>query len=304
MRLQHSEHALERSACRRGAILLEVLLALALLIFGLSVVGIRVTTSLESARKTQLWTTAVMLAETKLADLQAGGVNFKVTDEKVEDYFGIAYPGYSWQIKFRPCEIENLYLMTLQIGYNAADAEDQKENPQQDIKFEDDGTKIVRTVRRLIATPADLNLDRDFGINIEEISASMADSGTDGSGSDSGGTGSGDASGGTSELWNSIVQFLTEHPEILNDSGGIDLNAVKDLPAEDFELAMSLLKAFVTGGGNIEELGDKLDEATEDTGGKSKDTKADDTKTDDTKTDGTKTDDTKTDDNKDDTPGK
>jgi hypothetical protein len=68
-------------------------------------------------------------------------------------------------------------------------------------------------------------------------------------------------------LWGLINEFLTKHPEILNDSGGIDLEAIKNLPAEDFQAAMGILQQFVGPGRNLSQLQDQLGEAL-DSGGK------------------------------------
>lgn len=243
---------------RPGAILLEVLISIALMAFSLAVIGLQISTSLESARKNQLWTTAIVLTETKMAELQAGAVAFKPTDQQVAGYFGIRYPGFSWRIGIEPCDIENLYMMTLQIGFNPSVIESQIANPDMEIDFEDEGTTIVRTVYRLVPKPADLDLNRDFGVDLEGLQEQMGSGGGEG-----GGEGGEGGSGGNAgnELWNLITEFLTQHPEILNDNGGIDLEAVKNLPPEDFQAAMQILEQFVGRGSQISQLQEQLGDA-------------------------------------------
>ena len=59
--------------------LLEVLISLALLIFGLAVVGMQVNKGLDAARAAEIGTKGVMLAETKLAELNSGVVKPETT---------------------------------------------------------------------------------------------------------------------------------------------------------------------------------------------------------------------------------
>jgi len=237
----------------RGAVLLEVLISLALMVFGLAVVGLRVTTSLESARKSRLWTTSVVLAETTMAELQGGAIQFTSTDNQLSGFYGIRYPGYCWRVEIEPCDVEDLYMMTLKIGYNPAVIDAQIDNPDLELDFDDPNTKIVRTLHRLVPTPADLDLNRDFGIDIEALQEEAANSAA---------TGEGDAVGNAvgAGLWQMISDFLTQHPEIINGEGGIDLNAIKNLPAEDFQMAMEILEQFVGRGSQLNELQNQLSE--------------------------------------------
>jgi hypothetical protein len=200
----------------------------------------------------------MLLAETKMAEVQAGAVPFKSTEDRLAGYFGIRYPGYSWRIEIEPCEIENLYLMTLEIAFNPTVVEEQIANPDLEVDFDDEAAQIIRTVHRLVPTPADLDLNRDFGIDLEGLQEQMGGGGEGGGGEGGGGEGGG--GGGASELWALINDFLTQHPEILNESGGIDLEAVKNLPAEDFQMAMEILQQFVGRGANLGDLQDQLGE--------------------------------------------
>src|SRR5690606_10048695 len=55
---------------RRGALLLEALVSLALLVFGMAYVGLQISNGMRMAREAEIGTKAVMLADTKLAELR------------------------------------------------------------------------------------------------------------------------------------------------------------------------------------------------------------------------------------------
>jgi hypothetical protein len=60
-------------------------------------------------------------------------------------------------------------MVTLEIGYNRAQADVKIGNPEEETDFELDGTRIIRTAYRLLPIPADVNLSRDFGLSDEEL---------------------------------------------------------------------------------------------------------------------------------------
>ncbi|HOW19672.1 MAG TPA: hypothetical protein PLC79_11590, partial [Phycisphaerae bacterium] len=78
-------------------VLLEVLIALAILILGMAAVGMQVNVGLRVANNSEIATRAVMLAESKLAELDAGIVQL-VPNEELEGDFGIQYPGWAWRM--------------------------------------------------------------------------------------------------------------------------------------------------------------------------------------------------------------
>jgi len=71
----------------RGVVLLEVLIALAILILGMAAVGMQVNVGLRVANNSEIATRAVMLAQSKLAELDAGIVQL-VPNEELEGDFG------------------------------------------------------------------------------------------------------------------------------------------------------------------------------------------------------------------------
>ena len=78
---------------RLGAVLLEVIISMGLLIFGMAVVGLQINAGLDAARTSDIATRAVMLADTKMAELAAGIVKPEKNDDEVKGDFGILYPG-------------------------------------------------------------------------------------------------------------------------------------------------------------------------------------------------------------------
>ncbi len=156
-----------------GAVLLEVLISLALLVFGMSVVGLQINMGLEAARHADLGTKAVMLADSKMAELSAGVVLPEINDEEMTGDFGTLYPGFSWRLRFRPTDEPTFLMVTLDIGYNESVIPTQLASPESELEFEDLGNKIVQTVYRLMPIPADVDLTRDFGLDQDKIAKRM-----------------------------------------------------------------------------------------------------------------------------------
>lgn len=185
---------------RRGAMLLEVIVALGLLAFGLTVVGLQINSGLKIAQSNRLYTMATMLVDSKLDEVESGILQPDLIEREVKGDFGILYPGYTWRIEINPTEIEGFYAATIEIGYRESAVQEQIDDPKAEIDIEDPGTKILRTAYRLFPKPADINLERDFGITQDDIDEMMADlsgaGGGDGSGGGGAGGGGGIAGGG------------------------------------------------------------------------------------------------------------
>lgn len=156
-------------AVARGAVLLEVIVALGLLVFGLAAVGLQINAGLDAARSADIGSRAVMLVDTKLAELDSGVVRPEGLDDELKGDFGVIYPGYSWRMQFRKTDIEEFYMVTLEIGYNASAVEEQIASPQRELEIDEKGTKIINTVYRLYAKPAVVNLQRDFGFDQTQL---------------------------------------------------------------------------------------------------------------------------------------
>jgi len=243
-----------RKRCAPGAVLLEVVVACGLLVFGLAAVGFQITTALDAARSAELGTRALMLADIKLAEVRAAVLRPKRSDDELKGDFGILYPGYTWRITVEPTEIDEFFMITLEIGFNPKLVEDQIDDPDFEIDIEDEGTQIVRTAYCLMPKPADVDLERDFGLDLEEFAGSLGEGGSEGGQDGSGAAGPGAVAAGTAgpgradghqAILNLVTQFLSEHPEIINDAGGIDLDAVAKLPPEELAAVIDLFRDLV-----------------------------------------------------------
>lgn len=222
---------------RRGAVLLEVLISMALLVFGMAVVGMQINTGLAAARHADLATRAMMLAEAKMSELSAGVVRPESNQQEMMGDFGVLYPGFTWRLEFKTTDVPTFLMVTLKIGFNEKAVEEQIASPMQELEFERPGTTVVQTVYRLMPVPADLNLERDFGITQDEIQKAL------------GGLAGGGAEGAAGEMAEGGQQAAASQPGQggqASNGGGMQLPAGMD-PAQIMQLIGPLLQ-----GGNID----------------------------------------------------
>ncbi|NLE57763.1 MAG: hypothetical protein GX616_05335, partial [Planctomycetes bacterium] len=182
---------------RRGVMLLEVIVALGLLVFGLAIVALQIDSGLKIAKSNRLYTQAMMLVDSKLAEVEAGVIQPDMLEQEVKGDFGILYPGFTWRIEIEPTEIDGFYMAKIEIGHCESAVQQQIDDPMSEIDIEDSDTIIVRTAYRLFPKPADINLERDYGITSEQMDAMLADlEGVDPIESGGGGGGGGGGAGG------------------------------------------------------------------------------------------------------------
>lgn len=249
-----------RLARTRGAMLLEVILSMGLLLFGMVTVGLQIQTGLDMARSSDVATRAIMLADTKLSELDAGLVVPELHDEELKGDFGILYPGFTWYAEVEETDIEDFYMITLKIAYNKDLAKDQIDDPDYEIDFEDEGTRTIRTVYRLWARPAEVDLQRDFGLGDEEMDKFLEE--LDSVGDEQmqnalNQAGLGDLAEGAGESLGDVIRDLL----MLTDTGGFDPRLLAQLLTEEqFMMVAGLLEtAFGRGGADaVERLGDRL----------------------------------------------
>jgi uncharacterized membrane protein YgcG len=161
-----------RSGRRSAFVLMEILVALAVLILGMTVIGAQLNQSWKSARTTERDYTAILLAETKMAEFDTGLI---IQDEEVEGDWGALFPRFAWRIIIEPSGVDNLLAVTIQILF-----EDARRDIELDFDFEE--AVVLYSVYTLRAVPARLDLTRDFGISEEaadKIAEAGADSGAD-----------------------------------------------------------------------------------------------------------------------------
>jgi hypothetical protein len=229
-----------------------VLVSLGLLIFGLAVVGLQVSQGLEAARRADQGTKAVMLADTKLAELMAGVIKPENNNDQIKGDFGLLYPGYSWRFKFQPTDMKDFLMVTLDIGYSATQSAAQMQSPDQELDLEEQGVHIVETVYRLLPIPADVNLERDFGFTQEELQKAQDElAGVGGEGGAAaqvgdGGAGAGAAAGlGGADL-GSLMALLGP----LMAGGSFDPRMLANLPPDTLAQVQPLLEGMF-GRGNV-----------------------------------------------------
>lgn len=277
--------AIRRARCgRRGVMLLEVVVALGLLVFGLAVVGLQIDTGLKIAKTNRLYTQAMMLVDSKLSEVEAGVIQPDMLEREVKGDFGIIYPGFTWRIEIEPTEIEGFYMAKIEIGYCENAVEAQINDPMMEIDIEDPDTVIVRTAYRLFPEPADINLERDYGLTQEAMDALLADlEGLDPMGGDAGGGGGGDAGGGgggaggggggggggtgggggagdggalPGGLSQSELAALLKTLLEMSESGSFDPRMLTQLPDEEFMALAEILETIGIGRGNMSQLKD------------------------------------------------
>jgi len=227
-----------------GAVLLEVVISLGLLVFGMAMVGLQVRAGLDAARATNLGTRALMLTDTILAELDAGVIVPDTTDEEVDGDFGIKAPGYSWRIQVEPADADNLYMLTLELGFNQDHVDEQIDDPDLEIDIEDEGTTIVRTAYRLYPKPADIDMERDYGLASEDLEKMFGSASSDGGDAGPGGAGAGDMASVASDMGVDLSSL-----DFLLDAGGFDPRMLSQLPEEEFMQLIDLLEVVLKQGG-------------------------------------------------------
>lgn len=153
---------LHRVGGRRGYLLLEMVMSVALLLVGLTVIGSQFQQGWEAAHKTEDMTRVLMLAESKLAELETGLVNLDLeADDEAEGDFTLRFPDYGWRMRFVETAIEGLRMITLEILFS----------PREDLDddFDFDAAKVVQSVYTMRADPAMVNLEVDYGLEEEAI---------------------------------------------------------------------------------------------------------------------------------------
>lgn len=150
---------------KRGAMLLEVILAMTILFMGMAVIGTQLQSAIGIAYENERATQALMLAEAKLAQLDSGAINLQRelgADGIIEGDFGRSFPGYFYRFTFEPLdEMENMYSVRTEILYGP---------PQSDREpGEIRAAATMVTLHTLRPTPPTLNLQRDFGFTQEQM---------------------------------------------------------------------------------------------------------------------------------------
>lgn len=120
-----------------------------LLIFGMAVVGGQVNSSLRVAEANDRMARAIMLVDTKYAELDAGVIRPEGIEDEIDGDFGIHYPGFLWRATFDSTETDDFLSVKLEIAYSPIAAAQQLDNPSEDIEWEDYPKNTLQTTYRL-----------------------------------------------------------------------------------------------------------------------------------------------------------
>ncbi|MCH7700432.1 MAG: hypothetical protein IID37_01975 [Planctomycetes bacterium] len=150
---------------RRGFVLLEVVLSLGLLVLGMTVIGAQVRQAFDTSVNTALTMRAMMLAESRLAQLDSGMLVLDPVlieaGEPIEEDFGRLFPAFATRVTVSETAVEELFQVTLQMLY------DRNRDPDDEYDF--DESTVLYTLYTLRATPAFIDLEVDFGVDQERI---------------------------------------------------------------------------------------------------------------------------------------
>lgn len=149
---------------RRGALLLEIVIALAVLVGALGLLGSQLARGLDVAFESEERLRSELLMDQMLALVQLDPeIQQRVREaERVEDEFGDAYPGYFWRVQRTPVDeqdAEGMQLVTVEVlwerGATRADS------------ASIGSAEVVRRVGYLVAPPAKIDLVSEAGLSEE-----------------------------------------------------------------------------------------------------------------------------------------
>ncbi|MBN2446871.1 MAG: hypothetical protein JXO22_09105 [Phycisphaerae bacterium] len=162
----------------RAAMLLEVILALAIMVSAMAVLGAQLTAGFDLTIKSDRLTRASALADRIIGMIELDlEMQQSLVDELQNDGdFGEQYPEYMWRLTMEPLEdveaveyIEAedesaatqafLALVTIEILYQ----------PDEELWGDLDSSEVMYTVHLLKASPPSIDLERDFGIEVAQI---------------------------------------------------------------------------------------------------------------------------------------
>lgn len=150
-----------KPAARLGFVLLETLIATTLLVLGLAVIGTQVQRAYFETLEMERRTRALMLAESKLAELDTGLIVFDSLDEVMEEPFGPLFPDWGFRITVQPTLTEGLNQIHLEILYFMRNYD------RDDFDFEQ--AKVIHELYTFRMTPRRIDLQLDYGMDEESV---------------------------------------------------------------------------------------------------------------------------------------
>ncbi len=232
----------------RGAMLLEVLISIAIIVLAITTIGGMVGQSLKTAEFTNNLNRALMLAEWALAEMDLGSYDdedrlIDMTGEEGEGTFGETYPGFGWRITREPTDVEDLDLITLEILQG---------NPEEDSVGD---WRLLHTVYAYRPVVAELD-PADFGMPSEDEIGQFASASLP----TEGGT---DAMGDATEMITEELLALLPAPvqditQRFLSGESVPLDEIRaafgELTTEDFLGMMTMPSVLGMLGGNMEAL--------------------------------------------------
>lgn len=149
------------SAARSGYVLLETLIATTLLVLGLAVIGTQVQRAYFETLEMERRTRALMLAESKLAELDTGLIVFDSFDEVMEEPFGPLFPDWGYRITVQPTLTEGLNHIQLEILYFMRNYDREE--------FDFEQAKVIHELYTFRMTPRRIDLMLDYGMDEESV---------------------------------------------------------------------------------------------------------------------------------------
>lgn len=152
---------------RDGYVLLETVIATALLIISLTVIGGQVRHSREAVEEMRLRARALMLAELHLAEMDLGLIELDSIDQIQEGDFGPRFPDWGWRLITERTGVEQMFELQLDVLHHPREGDYRPDD------FEFEHSRKVFSTHAFRAAPAKLNFAADFGLNDDEL-ASLA----------------------------------------------------------------------------------------------------------------------------------
>lgn len=145
---------------RKAALLLEVVVAFAIVTAALGLLGGQLSGGLRMVGYAELQTRAGELADRILALLELDQTLQQqiFVDNKTDGDFGTAYPGWFWRILVQPTQTEGLGMVTVQVLFDEDRGSDVARG------------KVMRELHLLKADPGRINLETDFGFTQDQVS--------------------------------------------------------------------------------------------------------------------------------------
>lgn len=151
-----------RTGIRRSAyLLLETLIATAFLVLGLAVIGSQVQRAYFSRQEIQRQYRALMLAESKLAEIDTGILEIDSFDEETEEEFGPLFPHFAYRLRLQPTVTPGLNQVRLQILHQIRDYDREP--------FDFDTADVLYELYTFRTEPRTVDFEADFGMDPERV---------------------------------------------------------------------------------------------------------------------------------------